>query len=56
MMQTFLLTLGLMMLSCAGLAIGLLFGRAPIRGSCGGLACVEGAHCEACGRGKGHEA
>lgn len=52
-MQTFLLTLCLMVLSIAGLALGLLFGRGPIKGSCGGLACVEGADCEACGRRKG---
>lgn len=54
-MQIFLLTLCLMLLSVAGLAVGLLFGRAPIRGSCGGLACDDGANCEACGRKKGHE-
>lgn len=54
-MQIFLLTLCLMLLSVAGLAVGLLFGRAPIKGSCGGLACIDGGNCEACGRKKGHE-
>lgn len=54
-MQIFLLTLCLMLLSVAGLAVGLLFGRAPIKGSCGGLACIDGGSCEACGRKKGHE-
>lgn len=49
-MQTFILTLGLILLSAAGLAIGVLFGRAPIKGSCGGLACIEGARCGGCGR------
>ncbi len=55
-MQTFLLTLCLMLLSVGGLALGLLFGRAPVKGSCGGLACIKGADCEACRRGKEREA
>ncbi|WP_164749937.1 MULTISPECIES: hypothetical protein [Nitratireductor] len=48
-MQTFLLTLFLILLSIGGLALGLLFGRAPIRGSCGGLSGGDGADCAACG-------
>lgn len=55
-MQTFLFTFCLMALSIAGLAVGLLFGRGPVKGSCGGLACVEGADCAGCGRKKGCEA
>jgi hypothetical protein len=51
MMQTFVLTLGLILLAIAGLAVGRMFGRAPLKGSCGGLSCAEGATC-ACGRGK----
>lgn len=53
-MQILLLTLGLMLLSVTGLAVGLFFGRPPIAGSCGGLAC-KGA-CETCTRLKEPEA
>lgn len=35
-MTVFFLTLGLMVLVMAGLAIGVLSGREPLRGSCGG--------------------
>lgn len=49
-MQVFLLTLGLILLSAGGLAIGLLFGRPPVKGSCGGLAALEGGgSCAVCG-------
>lgn len=47
-MQTFILTLILMLLSVLGLGLGVLAGRAPIRGSCGGIACRKGAGCRAC--------
>ncbi len=55
-MQTFLLTLLLILLSVGGLALGSILGRAPIKGSCGGLACTDRAHCAACGRKKGRGA
>jgi hypothetical protein len=47
-MTTFLITLGLVLLAFAGLSLGVIFGRAPIKGSCGGLACIPGADCTAC--------
>ena len=47
-MTTFLLTLGLILLAFAGLSLGVIFGRAPIKGSCGGLACIPGTDCAAC--------
>lgn len=47
-MTTFLLTFGLIGLSILGLAIGVLMGRAPIKGSCGGIACGTGGGCMAC--------
>lgn len=47
-MAAFFLTLGLVLLAFIGLSIGVLFGRAPIKGSCGGLSCVPGADCAAC--------
>lgn len=49
-MGTLILTLVLILLAVAGLAVGTFFGRAPIKGSCGGLACVEGADCAACAK------
>jgi hypothetical protein len=48
-MATFLLSFALIGLAIAGLAVGVMVGRAPLRGSCGGVAC-KGASCEACPR------
>ena len=47
-MATFALTLAIVVASVAGLATGVLLGRAPLRGSCGGVACVKGVGCAAC--------
>lgn len=47
-MTTFLLALALVAVSLAGLAVGVIGGRRPISGSCGGLACVPGSECSAC--------
>lgn len=49
-MATVLLTIVVMALLVAGMAIGVIFGREPIKGSCGGLnnAGVD-AECEICG-------
>ncbi|MFZ1481473.1 MAG: (Na+)-NQR maturation NqrM [Paracoccaceae bacterium] len=47
-MTTFLLALCIVLLAFAGLSLGVFFGRAPIKGSCGGLACIPGADCAAC--------
>jgi len=52
-MQTFLLALGLILLSAAGLAVGLFFGRKPVAGSCAGLAASGGSTCSVCGRSEG---
>jgi hypothetical protein len=52
-MQIFLPTLLIALISVAGLALGALFGRAPLRGSCGGLAC--GGACAACPKQHGKE-
>jgi hypothetical protein len=49
-MITFLLGLGIIGLAVLGLAVGVLFGRAPIRGSCGGIGCDEPGGCAACPR------
>ena len=47
-METFILAIVLFALAGCGLGLGLFFGRAPIKGSCGGLACGECA----CGKGR----
>lgn len=52
-MEIFLPTLAILLLSIAGLAIGVMAGRPPIKGSCGGLSCVKGGACAGCRRGEG---
>lgn len=52
-MATFLLTFSIFLLAVAGLALGVLFGRDPLKGSCGGLACAKGISCSGCQAGKG---
>lgn len=54
-MHTFVLTLIFMLLSVLGLGLGVLAGRAPIKGSCGGLACIKGAGCGACEKNRNQE-
>ncbi len=40
-------------LAAAGLALGVLLGRPPIKGSCGGADCIRGGACAACPRRQG---
>lgn len=47
-MGTLVLALVLMLFAIAGLGLGVMFGRPPIKGSCGGLNCGECA----CGKGE----
>lgn len=49
-MTTFLLGLGIIGLAILGLAVGVLAGRAPIRGSCGGVSCENPDGCAGCPR------
>ena len=49
-MATVILSIVIVVLSVMGLAVGLFFGRPPIRGSCGGLACRNDTNCDACTR------
>lgn len=49
-MATVLMTILVMTLIVAGMAIGVIFGRTPIKGSCGGLNNVGvDEDCEICG-------
>ncbi|MBC7191923.1 (Na+)-NQR maturation NqrM [Marinobacter sp.] len=49
-MGTFLLALLVVVLLMAGMSIGVIFGRKPISGTCGGLnAAGVGGPCEICG-------
>jgi hypothetical protein len=46
----FLLALGILLLLIAGMSIGVLMGRKPIAGSCGGMAALGmEVECEICG-------
>lgn len=49
-METFILAFLLICAAIVGLAIGVLAGRAPLKGSCGGLACKGLGACEICPR------
>lgn len=39
-----------MLVIVAAMAIGPMFGKRPIKGSCGGLAAANGCSCSICGR------
>jgi hypothetical protein len=49
-MDTWLVTIGLMGVVTAIMAVGVLFGRKPLQGSCGGVGgachCINGGSCE----------
>lgn len=45
--MTFIIAFFLILLAIAGLALGVICGRAPLKGSCGGLACA-GLDCATC--------
>jgi hypothetical protein len=47
-MATFILALLIIIVSLLGLALGVLFSRSPIAGSCGGLSCVTKSQCVGC--------
>jgi len=49
-MTTLLLAFGAMLIIIGGMAVGVMFGRQPIKGSCGGMGAVGiDAECEICG-------
>ena len=48
--MTFVLALLVFLLIVAAMAVGVIFGRAPIKGSCGGLGAIGiDQECEICG-------
>jgi len=50
MATTLFLAFGLMLLIVLGMALGVMFGRQPIKGSCGGMGALGiNAECEICG-------
>lgn len=48
-MTTLLFTLGFFLLMALGMAVGVLAGRKPIQGSCGGISAMTGGDCPVCG-------
>lgn len=49
-MTTILATFVILLLVMAGMAVGVLFGREPIKGSCGGISQMTGREsCDLCG-------
>lgn len=48
MMETVAFAFVIVLLAIGGLAFGVMAGRPPIKGSCGGLACLKGVDCGAC--------
>lgn len=47
-MTLFLFSFGIFALAGLGLAVGVLAGRGPIKGSCGGVSCGVPGGCGAC--------
>ena len=49
-MATIILSVVIALLVFAGMAVGLMFGRQPIKGSCGGMSAMAGGgSCSVCG-------
>lgn len=49
-MSIFLISFFLVMLIMAGMAVGVILGRKPLQGSCGGLNKIDGlGECDICG-------
>lgn len=46
--MSFLFALGIFALAIGGLALGVMNGRKPIAGSCGGVACLKDIDCATC--------
>ena len=48
-MSTILFSVGFFLLMALAMAIGVMAGRKPIKGSCGGIGAMSGADCPVCG-------
>jgi len=49
-MASFLVTFLVMVVVIAIMSVGVIFGRKPVKGSCGGMTSIEGLNeCEICG-------
>lgn len=44
-MEIFLISFIVMIIAVAGMAVGVMLGRRPIKGSCGGLNTIAGVEC-----------
>jgi len=51
-METIILAFFIILLAIGGMALGVMVGCAPIKGSCGGLACIKGLDCGTCKSGR----
>ena len=47
-MELFLVSFIIIAIAVFGMAIGVVFGRNPIKGSCGGLNNIDGLACDIC--------
>lgn len=45
-----LITLGILAVVIAGMALGVIFSNKPLKGSCGGLGKIMGDKCQYCGK------
>lgn len=48
-MSTILFSVGFFLLMALAMSVGILAGRKPIKGSCGGMSAMTGADCPVCG-------
>ena len=48
MITLFFIVLGVFLLFIVAMAVGVIFGKAPIKGSCGGLGKIMGKDCAFC--------
>lgn len=49
-MTTILATFAILLMVMAAMAVGVIFGREPIKGSCGGMSQITGSEgCDLCG-------
>ncbi|MDD0853528.1 (Na+)-NQR maturation NqrM [Halobacteriovorax sp. GB3] len=47
-MKYFIITLGVLLITCLGMAVGYIFSKKELKGSCGGLGKIMGEDCMFC--------